>query len=400
VESVVSYGTVEADRPVASASRPPAISAYLTVSHQQPEPIRRSIEVEYWVVDDEGRLVEPGPLAAAAPGVEREFVEPLLEIKTTPCETTAALRAELLDRIASVLEAADEHDMGLVPLATPMHDGEIADLPSERTHIQRAVIGDDFEYVRHCAGTHVHVEQIPGRVCDQANTLVALDPALALVNSSRWYRGRPLAAGARSKLYRWMAYDGLAHQGRLWRYIDSTTEWDRRLERRYEEFERAALDAGIDRQTLVSAFDPESAVWTPVQLRERFGTVEWRSPDTALPSDVLELADHVAGTIEHLRDTEVRIEGETGRITQDQIVLPEFDTVLDHVNAAIRDGLASAPLRGYLERMGFDLAAFEPRSGRHDARTTVTAAEARERRLAAAADLEADVRQARSVTPG
>ena len=364
------------------------------------EPIRQSIEVEYWVIDEEGRLVEPGPLVAASAGVEREFVEPLLEIKTTPCETTAALRTELLDRLGTVLAAADDHDMGLVPLATPIHHDEIPDRPSERTRIQREVIGSDFEYVRHCAGTHVHVEQISGRVRDQVNTLVALDPALALVNSSRRYRGRALAAGARSKLYRWMAYDGLAHQGRLWRYIDSTEDWRRRLERRYEEFEAAALSAGIDRRALVSSFDPESAVWTPVQIRDQFGTVEWRSPDTALPSDVLRLADHVTGTVEHLRDAEVRIEGDTGRVTQDQVVLPTFDTVLDHVNAAIRDGLESDRLRGYLERMGFDVAAFDPISERHGGRATVTPDEARERRLAYARELERDVRQVRSISTG
>jgi len=364
--------------------------------HQQP--IRRSIEVEYWVVDETGRLVEPGPLVAAAAGVEREFVEPLLEIKTTPCATTAELRTELLDRIGRVLDVAAEHDMGLVPMATPIHAEEIADRPSERTRIQREVVGDAFEYVRHCAGTHVHVEQIPGRECDQVNTLVALDPALALVNAGRRYRGRVLAAGARSKLYRWMAYDGLPHQGRLWRYIDSTEEWTRRLERRYEEFETAALAAGIDRGAVVSSFDPESAVWTPVQIRERFGTVEWRSPDTALPSDVLRLADHIAGTVEHLRDAEVRIEGDTGRVTEDQVVLPEFSTVLDHVNAAIRDGLESEPLCGYLERMGFDVAAFDPISERQDGRATTTVEEAREQRLAYAAELERDVRQAQSAT--
>jgi len=362
------------------------------------EPIRRSIEVEYWVIDSEGRLVEPGPLVAASAGVEREFVEPVLEIKTTPHERTAALQAELYDRIGKVLDVAAEHDLGLVPLATPLNHDEIEDLPSERTRIQREVIGEDFEYVRHCAGTHIHVEQIPGRVVDQYNTLVALDPALALVNSAQQYRGRPLASGARSKLYRWMAYDGLAHQGRLWPYIDSQEQWNRRLERRYEEFETKALEAGIDRQTITSCFDPESAIWTPVQLRERFGTVEWRSPDTALPSNVVALADHIAGTVEHLRDAEVRIEGDTGRITEDQIVLPEFSTVLDHVNAAIRDGLESDPVQGYLQRMGFDVSAFDPISGHHEDRETLSKAAARERRLEYAAQLRQDVRESQPIS--
>jgi len=362
-----------------------------TVSESKSEPIRRSIEVEYWVIDSDGQLVEPGPLVAAAPGVEREFVEPVLEIKTTPCETTAQLRAELFDRLGKVLAVADDHDMGLVPLATPLNHEEIADLPSDRTRIQQEIIGSDFEYVRHCAGTHIHVEQLPGRAIDQLNTLVALDPALALVNSARRFRGRPLADGARSKLYRWMAYDGLAHQGRLWRYIESRDDWDRRLQRRYEEFERAALAAGIDRQTFTSSFDPESAVWTPVQLRAEFGTVEWRSPDTALPSSVVALSDTVARTVEHLRDTEIRIEGDTGRVTDNQIVLPEFTHVLEYVNAAIRDGLASESLCGYLERMGFDVAAYDPISRQQDGRGMLSVSQARDRRRRYAELLERDV---------
>jgi len=46
--------------------------------------LKRSIELEYCVIDSEGRLTEPGTPVDAAPGVEREFVEPLLEVKTAP----------------------------------------------------------------------------------------------------------------------------------------------------------------------------------------------------------------------------------------------------------------------------------------------------------------------------
>jgi hypothetical protein len=250
------------------------------VSARASEPLRRSIEVEYWVVDSDGTLVEPGSLVDAAAGVEREFVEPLLEIKTTPCESTAELRDELFERVGRVLDRAEREGKQLVPLSTPVNCGKVADRPSDRTRIQRRIVGEDFEYVRHCAGTHIHVEQQPGMAVEQLNALVALDPALALVNSSSHFNGRHLADGARSKLYRWLAYDDLPHQGRLWAYVDDTGEWTRRLERRYEEFETAALENGIDRPTVAANFDPESAVWTPVQLREEFGTVEWRSPDT------------------------------------------------------------------------------------------------------------------------
>ena len=360
---------------------------------QSIDPIRRSIEVEYWVIDDEGRLIEPGGLVDAAPGVEREFVEPVLEIKTTPCETAEQLRRELLGRIEAVLERADALDSGLVPLATPLNHGEIADLPSDRTRIQDEIIGADFEYVRHCAGTHIHVEQQPGRAIDQLNTLIALDPALALVNSSPYYRGEPLADGARSQLYRWMAYEGLANQGRLWPYIQSTEQWDRRLERRYEEFVTAALDAGFDRSTIEANFCPESSVWTPVQLREEFDTVEWRSPDTALPGQTLQLAERIVGVIERLQHADLQIGGGSPGVSEETIRLPEFDRVCELVEAAIADGLTSPAVESYLDSMGFDTDAYQPLSGQLDHQQELSIDDARRLRLEYADRLDEDVRQ-------
>ncbi|ELZ20588.1 glutamate--cysteine ligase [Halosimplex carlsbadense 2-9-1] len=361
-------------------------------------PIRRSVEVEYWVIDERGRLTTPGSLVEASPGAEREFVEPLLEIKTTPCETTRALRDELRERVTAVLDRADEVGKGLVPLATPIHAEEIADIPAERTRIQNEVVGSAFEYVRHCAGTHVHVEQRPGAAVDQHNAFVALDPALALANSSPYFRGQRLAAGARSKLYRWMAYDDLPHQGRLWPYVADREEYTRRLERRYEDFETAAIDAGVDRRAVAKHFDPDSAVWTPVQFREAFSTVEWRSPDAALPSDVIRLADRLAALVGRLDEVEVRIEGDRGRVGRDEIVLPEFDAVIGYVNDAIRDGLASASIRGYLDRMGFDVDAYDPVAHEIDGRATVSPEAARDIRLEHADRLAADVRRVGPLT--
>ncbi|MFW6434925.1 MAG: glutamate-cysteine ligase family protein [Halovenus sp.] len=360
---------------------------------QSSDPIRRSIEVEYWVIDDEGRLVEPGELVDATPGAEREFVEPVLEIKTTPCETDEEVRRELLGRIEAVLDRADELDRGLVPLATPLNAGEITDLPSDRTRIQDGIIGADFEYVRHCAGTHIHVEQQPGRAVDQLNTLIALDPALALVNSSPYYRGELLSDGARSQLYRWMAYEGLAHQGRLWPYIDSVSEWDRRLERRHEEFVTAALDAGFDRSTIEANFSPESAVWTPVQLREEFDTVEWRSPDTALPSQTLTLADEIVDVVERLQHADLRIGDGPPGVSDETIRLPEFARICELVEAAIEDGLTSPAVESYLDSMGFDTGAYQPLSSQVDQQQELSTADARSLRLEYARRLDEDVRQ-------
>ena len=359
--------------------------------------IRRSVEVEYWVIDDDGDLTEPGALLDAAPGVEPEFVVPLIEIKTTPCATTAALREELFDRVGRVVRRADDRGKGLVPLATPLWTGPIRDREHDRTRIQDRVVGERFEYVRRCAGTHIHVEQQPGREIDQLNVLTALDPALALVNSSPYHGHEPIAAGARSMLYRWMAYDRLAQQGGLWRYADSTEEWARRLERRYEEFVTEAVVAGFDRETVEACFDPEGATWTPVKLRGEFSTVEWRSPDTTLPSQAVRLADDIVGAMDRLVGSEggadVRTGGPSarGRVAADRVDLPAFDTLQELVADAVRDGVSAPSVRSYLDRMGFDVGAYDSLSEAVRRDQPLSAAEARRLRLEYADRLREDV---------
>jgi len=87
-----------------------------------------SLEVEYWVVDDAGDLVSPDTLLDVSPQVDPEFVEPMLEIKTTPCGSMAELREELVGRIGRVVDAARDRNKRLVPLATPLNVAP-ADIP-------------------------------------------------------------------------------------------------------------------------------------------------------------------------------------------------------------------------------------------------------------------------------
>lgn len=352
--------------------------------------MRRSIEVEYWVIDDEGRLTTPGALVDASPGAEREFVAPMLEVKTTPCTTTAELRNELLGRIRDVLLRADDLNKGLVPLATSLARNTIRELPSERTRIQNRAFGASFQHTRHCAGTHFHFEQKPGHAIDQLNTLIALDPALALVNSARHFRGEAIAPGARSELYRHRAYDGCSWQGRLWSYVTDRIDWTRRLQDCYTQFLSRAQANGADRSTVESCFDPEGAAWIPIKLRPTFGTVEWRSPDTALPSQILRLAGTMASLLDRIPTTPVRPAEENGRVTDREILIPPFETVSTHVDLAIEEGYASDRVRAYLRRMGFDVDAYSPIVADIDA-GPLSPREARRLRLEYADRLRADV---------
>ncbi|WP_290812257.1 glutamate-cysteine ligase family protein [Halovivax sp.] len=352
--------------------------------------MQKAIEVEYWTVDEEGALVEPGALTEFSENVEGEFVEPLFELKTEPYETIPELRAAFVDRLAETVARADELGKRLVPLGTPIGEESIDFRPSERGRVQRAVIGDRFRHAKHCAGTHLHFEQ--RNVVDQLNVLLGIDPVLALANSSPYYRGERLADGARAYLYRRRTYELFPDHGQLWEYVDTVAEWERRLQARYEEFRTAAIDAGVDADAVDRHFSTDDAVWAPVRLREEMPTVEWRSPDATLPSEILRLTADVDRLMEGLHHTSVQI-GTAGAfdVADDGVTLPPFDELRDLTDAAMHDGLGSATVRTYLDRMGFSPREYDPLSRWIDGPARVSEAEARALRLRCARRLREDV---------
>ena len=353
-----------------------------------------SVEAEYWVVDRDGRLTRPGPLTEVSEYVEGEFVEPLFELKTPPCGTYADLRETFVAQLAEVLSVADEHGKLLVPFGTPINSESIELRPGKRGEIQERVVGDSFDYTKYCAGTHLHFEK--RNVVDQLNVLIALDPALALLSSSPYFQGRRIANGARPYIYRRKAYEFLPEHGQLWDYVGTVAEWERRLERLYTEFEEAAVAAGVDADDVAAHFSPDDVVWAPVRLRDSMPTVEWRSPDTALPSQILRLAEEVYVIMEHLHHTNVHVDGRTGEVTEDLITLPEFDAVREYAEGAIHDGLESADVAAYLSRMGFDVGGYDPITPQIDGREQVGLADARDLRARYGRRLRRDVETLRA----
>lgn len=351
--------------------------------------MQKSIEVEYWVIDRTGALTTPGALAEDSEYVEEEFVHPLIELKTPPCESYAALRSTFVDTLDGVLSQADELDKMLVPLGTPLNSGPIERWPSERGRIQKRVLGDNFAYAKYCAGTHFHFEK--RNVTDQLNVLASLDPALALLNSSPYFRGDQIANGARAYIYRKKCYEHFPMHGQLWDYVETVGQWERHLNRLFDEFKEAAIKAGVDEDSVEAHFSPDDVVWTPVRLRDTMPTVEWRSPDASFPSQILRLAEEVGTVMEQLHHTEVRIAGDTGEVTDGGITLPEFGTVLDYTEEAIHNGLESADVATYLERMGFDVQGYDPLTQKTGGRDHISPNEASELRLQYGKLLKRDV---------
>lgn len=346
--------------------------------------MRIGIEIEYWTVDRDGNLAHAPTLPAAFEGVEREFVEPLIEVRTPPCDSVAELTAQLRRRLERILEAARERDRRLVPLGTPLGTERPAIRSTPRVAVQRAILGDALSHAAHCAGTHVHFEQ--ESPADQLRVLPALDPAFALVNTSPYYRGRRVRACARPYAYRRLCYDALPTHGRLWRYPDSVAAWRERLEERFEAFVDAAEDAGIERDEVERHFSPADAVWTPVRLRDDLGTVEWRAPDAGPPDELLRLVADVTEVVDAATERGTRIADEPG--IGETVRLPPFADLRDRVETALADGLATPPTRRYLERLGLRPDAYRPIGPRIDGRDRLDAERVRRLRLRAADRLE------------
>jgi glutamate---cysteine ligase / carboxylate-amine ligase len=351
--------------------------------------MKTSIEVEYWVVDDDGKLAKAGDLVDVSEQVEGEFVRPLLEIKTTPCGSLEELRGEFVDHLRSAIEATRARNEHLVPLGTPLSDESIEYRPDERTAIQRRVLGEAFDHAKHCAGTHVHFEQ--DEVVDQLNALTALDPAFALLNTSPYYRGERVAACARPYVYRKGCYADHPEHGQLRAYAESVEGRERRLQERFEGFERLADGAGIDEERVEELFEPDDTVWTPVRLRRAFPTVEWRSPDAALPSQILRLVSEMAPIVRRTGEAPVSVDDEAVGVDDDGITLPAFETLERTVEEAMAHGLESPDVIDYLERMGLSPSHYRPIGPQIDGRSEVSPRTARRLRLRYARRLERDV---------
>ncbi|WP_175424161.1 glutamate-cysteine ligase family protein [Haladaptatus sp. W1] len=330
------------------------------------------LESEYWVIDESGELAtETDDLVAVSDYVVPEFVAPLIEVQTPPVSSIAELRREFGSVLEAVRDKADEQGLALVPLGTPLAR-ESLDITSERGRLLERMYGDDMEYAMNCAGTHVHFDKTD--TVRQLNLLTALDPALALVCSSPYYNGSKLACSSRAAVYRYESHSTFARYRDLWDYVESEEQWEARIDEQYNVLQIIARERGIDIGTFTDHFQREDAVLTPVRLRHRSPTVEWRAPDTALPTEIVRLVGEVAELMEQTTYKDVVV-GETG-IRSKKIGVPPFPELRGLSTAAISEGVGSLRVQEYLTTMGFDVTRYYPISEQIEARWTLPHEEA------------------------
>jgi hypothetical protein len=344
------------------------------------------LEAEYWVVDGEGRLTDGRPLLDAHERTEEEFVAPMIEVVTPPAPDVEALEREFLEALRAVLDAAEREGMHLVPLGTPITADALPAVTDRGRFLER-LYGPGLDAAKRCAGTHVHFEK--RNVVEQLNLLTALDPALALVSSSPYYEGERLAFCSRAYAYRRRTGETFSRYRDVWEYVESLGEWNARLDDAYGELRTIAGERGIDDTTFERHVKPENAVLTPVRLRFGSPTVEWRTPDTALPSQVFRLVEDVERLVGRTEELPVAIGDEPG-VGDDAITIPAFPTLEGLTREAIFDGLAD-DVEAYLRSMEIDPGPYEPIAAGLAGPDRIDAEGARELRLRYADRLREDV---------
>ncbi|WP_254544112.1 glutamate-cysteine ligase family protein [Halomarina pelagica] len=344
------------------------------------------VEVEYWVIDEAGALSDGRALADGHEYVEPEFVAPLIEIQTPPVESEAALREALHSILRGLLESATAQSKHLVPLGTPL-TRHVTPATSERGRLLERIYGSRLDPAKQCAGTHIHFDI--GKPTPQLNLLTGLDPALALVSSSPCYDGIRAMSSSRAYAYRRRCGDSFTQFRDLWEYTPTVVDWQARLSRSYKDFHALAAERGVSDREFQLHFQPENTVMTPVRFRSHPATIEWRAPDTALPSQIVALTGDMVRLVDQTASKRVEI-GAPG-IYSDCIRIPEFEILTRLTTTAIRDGLGSHAVTDYLEMMGFVPADYTPISTEINCPFQISEQEARQIRLEYAERLARDV---------
>lgn len=346
------------------------------------------MEIEFWVVDERGALCDGRVLTEAHERIEPEFIAPLVEIRTEPHEHRYALQRELGQTLRTAIRAADDAGKRLVPLGTPLTTAA-PPATTERGKLFEQIYRDGVLCAKNCAGMHVHFEK--SDVTHQLNTLTMLDPALALVSSSPYYDGKRAMDSSRAHAYRTLCGEDFRQFCDLWPFADSVTKWELWIDERYERFEALAGEQGVSPARVARYFTPESTVLTPVRLRTSLPTVEWRAPDTALPTQLVQLAFDVRSILKRSESSalDTRALGTApGQVSDPS---PKFRATKELSHEAIAWGLQSRRVRDYLTELGFDLTAYDPISQRLRGPNTLSERKAREVRLEYAMRLRRDI---------
>lgn len=249
------------------------------------------IEEEYFLVDAKTKRVTDAipqeffdeARSATADRVAREFLQPQIEVITTPNHSMADARAELRSLRRTVAEVAARH--GLAILAVGTHPtaiwGDAQQTPKQRYD----VVMDDLQMIGQrdlLCGMHVHVE-LPDHA-DRIDVMRRMLPYvplfLALSTSSPFWQSR--CTGLRG--YRLAAYDELPRTGVPDLFRNQAD---------FDVYIAALVKAGV--------MEDSSYVWWAIRPSLKHPTLELRAPDSCtLVDDSIAIAALYRTLVRHL----------------------------------------------------------------------------------------------------
>jgi len=274
-------------------------------------PLSTTLTTEYWVVDETGRLADPSRVADL-PGADGTDSPYSLAVETPACESCAELRRTLTDRLSSTVGAA--HDRGCRLLALGIRpDLLVDDSPTPAGQPPPTAT----------AGTRVVFEPETAAAADCYNTLLALDPAFACINTTgRVDGGQRYACGRPS----------LTHGGATSRY-------------------RTPDEAVGSSHDTPAGTSPDRQ---PVAWLDGGSRIEWRSLDATTPTLLVDLIADIKTILQQAATRRLSVESFGNGFHADRLVLPSPEWRAIYTSEAIRRGLSSILVGAYLERFGIE----------------------------------------------
>lgn len=352
--------------------------------------MKKGIELEYFTIDHEGNLADADEITDELEFAAPEFAKCITEIKSEPCDSIEELREDVKEKVGKATEKADEKGLKLAPVGTPLNHTDVELIESERLWMMKKFNPDDIRVEKELARTGLHIHFEKRNVKDQLNILTALDPASALINSSPYHKGENEASSCRNWVYRYSWEPKFPDSVKLWDYADSVQEWKDRMHSAFDDFKEGALEAGVEEETFNNHYHRDRSIWTPIRLRDQFPTVEYRSPDTCLPSQAIKLAEDMEKILKKSQDKEVKI-GQELEVNEKIMHLPKFEKLEKLSRIAAIEGLESQKLNDYLAKFSINPDDYRPLTEDLKKDQEISLEEARKARVKASEMLEEDV---------
>ncbi len=274
-------------------------------------PDRISVAVDYWVIDETGELADPS-CVAAIPGATASATPHSIAVETPPTEHCVDLRDHLEGRLQTAVVAAHDRECRLLPLG--LRPDLLAEAGAESGET-------DQPPPTATAGARITFDVDPEAAVDVYNILLALDPAFALLNTTRWVtEDRQYACGRAAK------------RNRNHRVMPYRTD---------DDLDPDAVD------------DHETDGWQPVRLLEP-GRIEWHALDASTPTLLVDLIADVVSILRRASMCQLTVESFGNGFDVGCLRLPTKRWRRIYAEQAAHRGVESVILRAYLDRIGIE----------------------------------------------